>query len=510
MADSLILFTIFGLIFGIYTILPETKKYRLGYALGPLGWCIIGCSILAILILSLLSTYQSYHAPEAVITFLNFELQNRFIYGVGQILIAIILVIIIIIFFSKPNSVIHNFGYFREVLEELWQNQRYTSFFTQIQENYDQIFHSGLTDSNPILQYMDMMLADGQFVQVIVRYQPHLGLEIALDTSVGCDSKESYRDAFIKELLQNSNSRLHYELEKAQSSQPGYSKRYQIEKHNNILYSLLSDIQVSKKISVWKPISEGIIEVLDEQYKKEYDDEYNGYQQKFFVYKERCADPVFAGIVFFDLMVTEALYQKIPWHMWLYHYSYFADKICRNYHDGRLSEPDYEFPNTYAMMLAQIIHNLIDWIRIIEDDADKIECTLENLSCEHENGNIIKSSIICLAQCIRTIIVSENIQHRLRKNYVDPCFRLYFDLCLNDSQIVRNYAVVLKNCLIAKHPGKYYHKDINHKYMNYLLDYFENFDVTPYRFREGGKEAIDSFYNLLQENRTTEGTEYTI
>ncbi len=501
MADSLILFTILGLIFGIYTILPETKKFRLGYALGPLEWCILGYSILAILILSLLSTYQSYHAQEAIISFLNLELQNRFIYDIGQFLIAIILVITIIIIFFKSNSVIHNFEYFREILEELWQNQRYTSFFTLIQENYDQIFYSSLADSHPILQYMDMMFADGQFVQIIVRHQPHLGLKIALDTSVDCDSKDSYRDAFIKELLRNRNSRLHYEIERAQSSQPGYSNRYQIGKYNDILYLLLSDIRVSKDISAWKPIGEGVIEVLDEQYEKECD-EYNGYQQKFSIYKERCADPIFAGIAFFDLMVTEALYQKIPWHMWLYYYSHFVDKICRNYRNSRLSEPDYEFPNTYAMILAQIIHNLIDWIRIIEDDADKIECTLENSSCIPENGNIIWSSIICLSQCIRTIIISENIPDRLKRSYVDPCFRLYFDLCLNNNQTVRDYAVVLENCLITRHSGE----EDYLKYKECLLECFEGFDVVPYELKKGGKAAIDSLYTLLQESRTTEYT----
>jgi len=499
MADSLIIFTILGLIFGIYTILPETKKFRLGYTLGPRERCILGYSILAMLILSLISTYQSYHAPEAFISFFNFKLQNRFIYDIGQYLIAIILVTTTIIIFFESNSVIHNFEYFREILEELWQNQRYTSFFTLIQENYDQIFHSGLTDSNPLLPYMDMMFADGQFVQIIVRHQPHFGLKIALDASVDCDSKDSYRDAFIKELLRNRNSRLHYEIERAQSSQLGYSRRYQIGKYNDILYLLLSDIWVSKDVSAWKPIGEGVIEVLDEQYEKE-SDEYNGYQQRFSIYKERCADPIFAGIAFFDLMVTEALYQKIPWHMWLYYYSHFVNKICRNYCNSRLSEPNYEFPNTYAMILDQIIHNLIGWVRIVEDDADKIECTLESPLCIHENDNIIKSSIICLSQCIRTIIVSENVPDRLKRSYVDPCFRLYFDLCLNNNQIARDYAAVLKNCLISRHSGE----EDYLKYKDCLLEYFEGFDVVPYELKEGGKEVIDSIYTLLQESSTTE------
>lgn len=500
MADFVIILTILSLILGIYTILPETKKFRLGYSVGALEKCILVYSMFVMLVLSLLSAYLAYHAQDASVLFLGFDLKCLYIVDIGQLITAVIIVATVIAIFLESDSVIHNIEYFNEKLEELWQKQHYTSFFTLLRENCDQIFRSNQSGSNQLLQYIDTKLTDDQFIQTIVRYEPDLGLKIALAMPNDNYSKSGYTDAFIKELLQNKKSKLHYEIADTQSIQLGYSRRYLITNNNNILFSLISHIKVAEDIRVWRPIGEGVIEILDEQYEKE-SDEYNRCQRKFSDYKERCADPIFAGIAFFDLMVTEALYQKASWHMWLYYYSHFVAKICRNYRNDSLCEPDSEFPNTYAWMLDQIISNLADWIRIIEDDADKIECALEDMSCDHENNNIIKSSIICLSQCIRTIIASENILDPPKKSYVDSCFMLYFDLKLSGNKAASKYATVFMNCITDKCLG-----EDHPEYIIRLQEYFKRFDIVPYEFEEGGKEVISSFRSLLQENSIIEHT----
>ncbi len=493
MADSLVILTILGTIIGIYTILPDTKKFRLGYSIGSYEKWILIISAFSILTQSLLYAYQSHQDPRASIPILTFQVNKLFIVDLGISITAIVILGTILKIFFDPKGVIQNIEYFTEKMEELWQKKHYTTFFSLIQENYEQMFHGNQIETNLLLQYADTKLNDDLFTQIVVRYQPYLGLRIALDSSIDLYSKNEYIDSFFKALLQNKSSRLHYEIGNSQNSKIDYSRRYEIGESNKILYSLLSDIRVSVNIAIWKPIGEGVIEILDEQRKKEYD-EYNMYQQKYSsCSKELYANPVFAGITFFDLMVTEALYQKISWHMWLYYYAHFVTKICRNYRESDLCEQDYEFPNTYALMLNQIIHNLIDWIQVIEDDVDKIEHTLENQTCDHENGNIIKSSVICLSQCIRKIVISENVPDQLKMGFAHSCFSLYFDLSLKGGEIEKGYAAVFKDCITSKYLGD----DNYSEYIGAMLGYLERFDTVPYEFEKDGRETIKSLQSTL-------------
>ncbi|HET8924932.1 MAG TPA: hypothetical protein VFN26_18275 [Candidatus Acidoferrum sp.] len=63
---------------------------------------------------------------------------------------------------------------------------------------------------------------------------------------------------------------------------------------------------------------------------------------------------IFAVIRFFDIMVREALFQGIEWHMWLYYMPLFVKGIARDYRvDDPLADPDDEWPIRYSFRLYE-------------------------------------------------------------------------------------------------------------------------------------------------------------
>lgn len=168
------------------------------------------------------------------------------------------------------------------------------------------------------------------------------------------------------------------------------------------------------------------------------------------VFIDRETDPIISGFRFFDLIVTEALYQKIPSHMWLYYYTHFVRAICDQF-------PNLDLEGSYARndlpeirYLHEIVSNLISWIKIADDDPDKLDLSIDNYYCDHENGSIIKSSIICLSQCIDTIIRCNKIPDLLKialvREYLENCLELRG----SNKSISKNLGCIMARCFLQE------------------------------------------------------------
>lgn len=495
MIDSFLILTILGAIIAIYSILPEHKKLRVGYSFGRLEKIVLVILAIIIITSSVFGSFISFHCENCYFTIIGFNLKILFILELLQLMSAIaILIVFLLKFFLKKVSV-KNEKYFVEKMDEMLRGQRYASTLALLDENYEAILD--YENKKILSESVRRKLLDYEFVNQIVKFRPYFGLRIITDKKLDLYFKREFAEQYFAVLLKNKNSILYKEIENNQNLSPSNFHRYSIPNSNRIIHSIFSDIDLAKELQVWKPIGEVIIAILDEQYRKDRD-VYTEYQEKITGdSKELFNDSVFVGIRFFDIMIREALYQKVDWHMWLYYYSHFVESICKNYKINEYSQPEAEFPNTYSYMLYEIISNLRDWIKLIEKDPTNVQQDLEHVNCNHENGNIIKSSIICLAQCSQKILNTDTIPDKFKEYLTHIVFELYFDLALSTKETPQKYGEILVCCILD---GIYNYGRKDRTYKQLLINHLDSLDKPPITFKESGPEKLKELKGRLNKS----------
>lgn len=187
--------------------------------------------------------------------------------------------------------------------------------------------------------------------------------------------------------------------------------------------------------------------------------------------------PVHLGIQFFDIMVTRALYQGIEWHMWLYYFPHFVEKIVQNYKPHSSVDLSREYPARYSKFLNDIIEAYEGWIRSVKDlvPLKQRNVILSSTDSLHDNGNIPKSSIIALGFSLEDILSAENISERFKQYLMDIVFRLYFEL--RKDSVTEEYGKVLFAVLKGK--GLLDKKE----FRGTVMMYFRRTDLIPYRLQ---------------------------
>jgi len=287
----------------------------------------------------------------------------------------------------------------------------------------------------------------------MVRTRPYLGLAI-IQTAKRSFERFDFAELYLKELLREPQSILYTELQNNQDLSRGH--RYVISESNPVLHYLFNDVEVAEGLRAYKPVGDFIKFHLDELARDHEKDPYNqvmmGDYQEIGVWDS----PVYAGARFFDIMVKEALFQGMQWHMWLYYMPRVVERICKNYRlcDPMADEND-EFPIKYSFLLYEIFSYMRDWVRAIEDvPSNQPNVVLKSSSPELENGNIPKSSILALCESAYFVLMAEDIGERMKSTVVDMIFELYFEL--RSSGKYDGYASALLNTLIK---GKDYRHD---------------------------------------------------
>lgn len=279
-------------------------------------------------------------------------------------------------------------------------------------------------------------------VQAIAKSQAHFGLRVlAMDAQERFD----FSDEFLRVLMLDTLSILYWEIKNNQNYARGH--RYDLPESNRLLRYLFADAKNAEALGVWQPVGEIVIAELDRRHHIATD----LYNDSVMDYRERgqwkC--PVFVGIRFFDIMVSEAIAQNIRWHMWLYYFPHFVDGICRNYAPvEQRVDLDSEFPTVYSFLLYEIVSTLRHWIAEVRDlPPEQTNIVLEHDTLTHENGNIIKSSILVLGMCLKTILVTERIPTRLKSYLASIGLNLFFDFVRVPT--LARYAGVLRASLLA-------------------------------------------------------------
>ncbi len=490
MTDSFLILTILGIVIAVYSLLPEHKKLRIGYSFGKLEKTSLVALGFAIVGLSILGSFVSLHYKDSYFSIYEFRLSPLFVIELIRVIAAMVILAVFLAKLSKKTVSIRNEKYFNERIDELRHEQSYSCLAALIEENYHTIFHSGGSDNENLSNNIKEKLLDRQFITYIANFKPYFGLRIIIDTELDFFIHE-FADLYFEALLRNKDSALYREMENNQNLSRLH--RYSIPETNRIICSFFSNISLAKDLEVYRPIGEGVINILNEQQKKERD-VYNEYQEEYIGERQTFDNPIFIGIRFFDIMIMESIYQKVDWHMWLYYYSHFVDKICKNYRIDEYSQPETEFPNTYSYLLHEIISNLRHWIELIEDDTAEVQQKLEHVNCSHENDNILKSSIICLVQCSHHILDTDAIPYRFKQSLTNIVFKLYFKLALSTKKIAQEYGKVIACCISIQNYGKE-----DDAYRQLLIEHLGSFDKVSILHKNDASTILKELENRLRE-----------
>ncbi len=252
----------------------------------------------------------------------------------------------------------------------------------------------------------------------------------------------------------------------------------EIPKSNRLLRFLLNDAKEAEKMGVWKPIGDEVLHFLEERSAFPEKDTYNFPVNDFGGEDDEIErSPVNLGIQFFDIMVTRALHQGVEWHMWLYYFHIFVEKIVQNYHPHSSADLSREYPTRYSKFLYKIINVYEGWIENVKVMAPSKQSNVVLHSTDnfHDNGNIPKSSIIDLGFSLEHILLSENISERFKRYLMDIVFRLYFEL--RKDSVTEDYGKVLFAVLKGK--GIFDKKE----FRDVVMVYFQQIDQIPYRMQ---------------------------
>lgn len=269
------------------------------------------------------------------------------------------------------------------------------------------------------------VMTSKKVVRELTASRPYFAMRL-IDTDVY--EIDDFADIYIRELLLNKHSVLYFELRSNQNV--GSHHDYHIPKSNKILSYLLCDAKVAEKLGVWKPFGELFLERLDEIAVSQQADPYNR-PMGAFGENEKWEDQLFVTIFFFDVMVSKALTQNVQWHMWMYYFPYFVERIIRNYPiDLNQTDTQSEFPTRYAFLLYEIIYTLTSWLRMVDALPPNQENILMTKSVdENENGNIPKSAVFVLTECVKKILLEEKFPEQFQKSIADIALSAYFELC---------------------------------------------------------------------------------
>ena len=328
-------------------------------------------------------------------------------------------------------------------------------------------------------------LLSNDFTEYVAKNRPYFAIEIYKNDF---REAEEFYEGYFKTILSNTSSIFYQEIKNNQNLSTGHS--YALLEENRLLSFFFLKASVAEKFSVWKPVGEFMIAYLDDLHRDKDRDPYN-YSMEDFHERGQWECPLFVGIRFFDIMVSSALHQNIKWHMWLYYFPHFTKRIVRNYcpHEGYVNL-DSEFPTKYNYLLYEIISALRYWIvdvDVLPEDQENIH--LSKVSTTHENGNIPKSAILAIGQCLHHILSSTEITAEFKNYMACRAFSLYFDLHKVDR--TRPYSDVLK---LSLKQGGFYRYDNNTYYSKCLMTAFQGYDKIPHKF-----EAVKDFEEFLAE-----------
>jgi hypothetical protein len=238
---------------------------------------------------------------------------------------------------------------------------------------------------------------------------------------------------------------------------------------------------------IWKPFGDYVNKHFDLLERGRVEDIYN-YPLYDYETEGKWHCPIYITIKFFDIMIPEGLFQGIQWHMWLYYFPHFVDKIIRNIILIPNVDFDREWPTPYHYLLYTIVSVMCDWIEATKGiPIDQPNIVLSNTRIDHENGNIPKSTIIALGQIVYSIIKTRNIDLKF-KTYI--CSSICYTIKrLNEDDKTKHFASLLIKAMVV---GGYENRTKSKEHLIELMDCFKNMDHMLQYYTKDFEKAVSA------------------
>ena len=254
-------------------------------------------------------------------------------------------------------------------------------------------------------EILRVLLLTPEFVKFVAVYRTTFGVRLL---AAPVSDVHGFCDMYFVNLISNPASTLYQEIRNNQNLRG--RNNYDYPEENKLLHFLFSDANQAKRLSVWKPVGEWLIAYLRPRLNNDYIESLN-FSSDGFQNEEAWKDPAYVVIWFFDLMVSAAEHQGIEWHMWLYYFPHFAESFVDIYDEtGPDVDPMGEFPTRLSYVIYEMFNVMKNWILAVEDLPDNSpHLRLESERASHDNGNIPKSAILALSECLSTVLRADKI-----------------------------------------------------------------------------------------------------
>lgn len=319
---------------------------------------------------------------------------------------------------------------------------------------------------------------------------------------------------YLEELLKTLNYSFINELRSLNDGQDSIKERLE---HLDlpIMSALFSHRDSSIQNHPWMPVGEVVIKSL------KYDQ-----GQIDFLIREFDSDlkdeiwnyPIQAGIVFFDYMVRESIYNNWGDHMWMFYFRSFIPILIKISPVEDYSLNRTETPKFAHFFIKEIFVRMIAWLELAEklgevgletaqenqnvsksivgdpDSSEQISDSSDEDSEVHLN---IIDTVRCLGQCFHSIFQAseDQIPRRLKLTLLERIVQIYCEYSMKKAnpaciEVVSTLAMFFKNPKGVNF-GK---PEVTNQYKSLLNEVWNEFDKVPFEF-DGHYWVLDGFEN---------------
>lgn len=238
-------------------------------------------------------------------------------------------------------------------------------------------------------------------------------------------SRGDFSDAFLEHLIARPGSALYQEIERNLNLL--YPIGYVLPERNRLLHALFADANFAAEIGAWSPIGNYLERLLDGAEKPGHVAWLNG-SAKWYE-REWWRDPAYVSLFYFDIMVSSAIAQGVPNHMWLFYFPYFADRMARAYDaDGQDIDRNAEFPTRSARLLFDLVSYLSKWIAVLPELPEGSPHKTLPANRDRTGMNIPFSAATALGRTFAAILRSGRVNVEVLETLHDVVARMIRDL----------------------------------------------------------------------------------
>lgn len=234
---------------------------------------------------------------------------------------------------------------------------------------------------------------------------------------------EDFQDKFFDGLLDNDASIFYREIKNNENFRNG-GHRLALPDENILLRFYCVDIDRAARLGVYRSIGEAVLARIDAD--ETLEKKLNG---RLLTFQEigKYHDPVYAGIMFFRIMVLEGLHQGVGDHLWLHYMPHFASRLVDRAREVRAEDENHEFPTPLSYLLYQVVDATSVWIR----DAEALTEPGEVLhQYPHERSHIYISfeAAEAIGRVIQVILMSTRVTHQVKHELLGVALTTLRDL----------------------------------------------------------------------------------